>query len=367
MKLGRLVKARHPFDPSVYPASGGATPGAVWVARDSTRKWSGVAMDSTGQNQIACAYNQQATSPYPALSDSVIYSSSDYGHTWTPDTLTRKWSGVGMSADGTVQIAGTHHSETSSVGSGGRLYYKTGGVWTLSTFSTTGSWFLDPFSVTSNGSIATAIKGSSSVSGQLYFSTDGGNNWTLTSFDSNTSTGARSARVSADGTALICTDGTIIFRADTMGDLANTGWTAMASGLTMGLMSSSGNSLITATDVSKIITSGDDGAGNWMIYYSTDFGDNWVPLYGTESLQSDGITHVWCPLALSDDGLRVVVKRPFDSAVKYSIDGGTTWTTITGASPYPTGSYQAYNSSLTHIVNVGNGIGSAASIHTSEF
>jgi len=69
--------------------------GATWTQQSGSgsRNWMGVAMSSDGKYQTATTF------------DSYIYTSSDYGVTWTQRDNQRSWRGVAMSSDGSKQTA----------------------------------------------------------------------------------------------------------------------------------------------------------------------------------------------------------------------------------------------------------------------
>jgi hypothetical protein len=68
--------------------------GRTWSARDSNRGWYDVAMSADGKIQTAVA-----------STSANIYVSTDYGNNWTAKDSTRNWRAVAMSANGKVQAA----------------------------------------------------------------------------------------------------------------------------------------------------------------------------------------------------------------------------------------------------------------------
>jgi len=79
--------------------------GNTWIAKESDRSWSSVAMSADGTKQTAVVHDGQ------------IYVSTDSGNTWTAKESDRDWSSVAMSADGTKQTA---------VVNGGQIYISGG-------------------------------------------------------------------------------------------------------------------------------------------------------------------------------------------------------------------------------------------------
>ena len=67
--------------------------GITWTARDSNRYWSGVTMSADGSIMAAI------------VQDGQIYTSSDEGVTWTARDSSRYWTGIDSTADGTTLYA----------------------------------------------------------------------------------------------------------------------------------------------------------------------------------------------------------------------------------------------------------------------
>jgi hypothetical protein len=67
--------------------------GVTWTSRASALNWYSVSLSSTGQYQTAVSYNSQ------------IYTSSDYGVSWTPRDSARNWNTVSVSSTGQYQTA----------------------------------------------------------------------------------------------------------------------------------------------------------------------------------------------------------------------------------------------------------------------
>jgi len=89
--------------------------GVSWTPRDSQRLWSSVASSADGKRLIA------------ADLDGFIYTSTDSGASWTPRFTNLNWRAVASSADGTKLVAATAVQEiytsgpTTSLGTAGSL------------------------------------------------------------------------------------------------------------------------------------------------------------------------------------------------------------------------------------------------------
>jgi len=208
--------------------------GATWTPRDSSRDWRGVAMSADGARQSAVAYGGQ------------IYTSTDYGETWTPRDSIRDWRSVAMSADGAKQ--------TAVVFNGGKIYTSTdyGATWTPRDY---GGWWR-AVAMSADGTKQTA-----DGQGILYTSADSGATWT----PRDSSRDWDSVAMSADGTKQ-----------------------------TAAVWSS----------------------GSGQIYTSADSGATWT---------ARGISASWISVAMSANGTKQTA-LVFDGQIYTSADSGATWT-----------------------------------------
>ena len=165
--------------------------GQTWNTSNTTSVYPNisVSISSTGQYGLACANN--TTTPIGS-----IYYSSDYGHTWTPapNTTGLNWYSVSISSTGNYGLACVD---------GGSVYYiefsTTPTVVDLSTIlqpinpaywsivpSTSGQpWNTVSISSTGQHGIA-GVSDGVLVNGSIYYSSDYGNTWTLSSNPGNT-------------------------------------------------------------------------------------------------------------------------------------------------------------------------------------
>jgi hypothetical protein len=155
--------------------------GVTWTPRDSVRSWRNVAMSSDGKIQTATVFS------------GTIYTSTDYGVTWTSRDSARSWSGVAMSSDGKIQTA-----VVGAFSAIGNIYTSTdyGVTWTAR--DSARDWIT--VAMSSDGKIQTATAYGPDF---IYTSTDYGATWT--SRDSSRSwTGVA---MSSNGKIQTATDG----------------------------------------------------------------------------------------------------------------------------------------------------------------
>jgi hypothetical protein len=139
--------------------------GVTWTKRTQyTGSWYSISLSSTGQYQSAVI---QSTG-------SNIYTSSDFGVTWTQRTqYTGQWTSISLSSTGQYQSA------VISTGGSGRYIYTSSnyGVNWIQRTQYTGEW--RSISVSSNGQYQSAVTNSSLGDGAyIYTSSDFGVNWT---------------------------------------------------------------------------------------------------------------------------------------------------------------------------------------------
>jgi archaellum component FlaC len=246
--------------------------GNIWVAKDSSRYWSGIAMSSDGKIQTAVVQNGQ------------IYISTDYGNTWNAKDSPRNWKGVAMNSDGKIQTA---------VVNNGYIYVSTdyGNTWTAKDSSR--SW--QSIAMNSDGKIQTA----GMWSGQIYISSDYGNTWVA----KDSSRMWFDVAMSSDGkiqTGVILTPGFIYVSTD----YGNT-WTAKDSSRTWYAVAMSSDG--------KIQTAAGEST---QIYVSNDYGNTWTA--------KDSV-RVWHGIAMSSDG-KIQTATDQGGQIYISTDYGNTWT-----------------------------------------
>jgi hypothetical protein len=126
--------------------------GVTWTTRENGRSWYGISLSSTGQYQTAVAYG-----------GNLIYTSSDYGVNWVGRADGRQWYSVSISSTGQYQSA----------------IVNGGGIWISSDYGVSWSqrdqsgrsWH--SVSISSTGQYQTAIVNS----GYIYTSNDFGITW----------------------------------------------------------------------------------------------------------------------------------------------------------------------------------------------
>lgn len=129
--------------------------GSSWTERDYTKFWKEVAMSSNGQYQTA------------TCEDTYIYRSSDYGVTWAAVAISEWFQSVDLSSSGQYQ--------TGVVGYGGNIYTSSdyGASWTQR--SETGS--CSDIALSSSGQYQLTGK-CDEINGYIYVSSDYGFTWT---------------------------------------------------------------------------------------------------------------------------------------------------------------------------------------------
>jgi hypothetical protein len=244
--------------------------GNTWVAKDSSRSWSSIAMSSDGKIQTAVDSN-------PGF----IYVSTDYGNNWTAKDSSRSWIWVAMSSDGKIQTAPVLN---------GQIYVSTdyGNTWTAKDSSR--SWYGNAMS--SDGKIQAAFI----ATGQIYISNDYGNTWTT----KGNSLDYKSIAMSSDGKiqTAVTTSNFIYVSID----YGNT-WSAKDSSRQWyGVAMSSDGKIQTAAP----------NAG--QIYVSTDYGNTW---------SGKDFSRNWYRISMSSDGK---IQTALADKIYVSIDYGNTWT-----------------------------------------
>lgn len=211
--------------------------GATWTTRESARNWIALASSSDGIKLVA------------AVQEGLIYTSTDSGATWTARDSVRRWSGLASSSDGSKLVA-----------------------------TVEGGW--------------------------IYTSTDSGATWTARDSVRNWT----AVTSSSDGTKLVATA-----RADQIFTSSNSGvsWTPRDSVRLWRAVASS-------SDGSKLAAVVYGNPGN--IYTSVDSGATWT-------VRATDLNKYWQGIAMSSDGSKLVASS-YTGAVYTSQDSGATWTSI---------------------------------------
>jgi len=257
------------------PANGYEFPGSAWVAREasSSRAYSAVATSLDGKVVVA------------AVSGGSLYTSQDYGVTWTSRDSSRSWAELACSADGSTMAATVFN---------GLVYVSTnyGTNWTA-TGGPSGAWV--GLSISADGNTLAAVV----QNGPLYLSTNRGGTWT-----SQSGAGTRnwsSVAMSADGSKLIAAvnPGYLYTSTDRGGT-----WK-------QGALSASWSSVASSADGVTLVAAISGGA----IYVSTDSGMNWI---------SRGSSGKWSSVASSTDGKRLAAAQA-GGQIFTSSDSGVNW------------------------------------------
>ena len=139
--------------------------GATWTGTGTNRNWNAVAMSSDGQYQTALVYdsfyNEELEEMFPI---GKIYTSDNYGSSWTERDYSQFWKEVAMSSDGQYQTATCEDT----------YIYKSsdyGATWTAVAIS---EWF-QSVDLSSSGQYQTGVVG---YGGNIYTSSDYGASWT---------------------------------------------------------------------------------------------------------------------------------------------------------------------------------------------
>lgn len=263
----------------------GSQPGAAWIPRGSAQSWQAVASSADGTKVLA------------AVSGGLLYTSTDSGMSWTPQTNgianagVQNWSSVASSADGTKLVAVVY---------GGQVYTSgdSGATWMPQANAGTRNWYAVASSADAT-KIAVVVS-----SGQIFVSTNSGIFWNA----HGTSQGWEAIAASADGTMFVATayGGQI--------------YTSPDSGSTWFAHDNSRNwiPVASSSDGAKLVAAVYGGA----IYTSTNSGANWSPQ--TTGVANGGNQN-WVSAASSSDGSHLVLSAN-GGQIYTSTDSGATWT-----------------------------------------
>ena len=144
--------------------------GVTWTPRDSARSWYSVASDSSGKYLAAVVQGGK------------IYTSNDYGVTWTPHSSSSLWTSVASDSSGQYLVATSYNSD----GQSGQIYTSNdyGATWIPRNSS------LPWYAVSSDSTgkylaVAAPYNSRTHTAGGIYISNDYGVTWTPTNAPTN--------------------------------------------------------------------------------------------------------------------------------------------------------------------------------------
>lgn len=258
--------------------------GATWTQSGSiSAKWYSIASSSDGSKLVAVGNN------------TAIYTSTNFGASWTARDSVRSWRTVASSADGTKLIAGDGAT-------GGAVYISTnsGANWSVAAGAGTGYWYT--VATSPDGRNLTASEGISS-GGSLWNSNDGGSTW-VERDTTPPNLWRQAMATSADGsliiTAKFIANGEIFISRD-YGATWETKTVAHTGNWRYFAVSSSGKRIVAA-------------ASGGYIHISDDFGNTWVE-------QTAAGSRNWIPVTMTGDG----------SVITGGAFGGTIWSVTSQA------------------------------------
>lgn len=314
----------------------------TWTDRTASGShfWTGIAC-SSDCSKILAADNYDT--------DSYLYRSTDGGITWNTVTnggsaFQKRWKHVASSADGSVLLA----SELT-----GDLWYSTdsGANWTDASTLGSGSW--TGLAMSSDGATMVAISNGGGKVG-FWKSTNSGSSWTDTS-------GLDLLTPNAIACSSDCSKIAVAMFGDYIYTSSNTGdtWTARTgspSGFWTSIASSSDGTKLAAT----LSFAGD-------LYTSSDSGVNWTD----QTDAGTGGGGLWQSVAMSSDGTKLIAVSTVN--VRSSTNSGANWTTETGpgtatwkkAASSSDGAYWVIGGTSTDIWTAGTPPVSAPSVTTS--
>jgi hypothetical protein len=264
--------------------------------------WSAISSSANGQYVSAC------------INPGAIYTSNNYGTTWTAITTSNgvsnnslAWTGIALSASGQYQIATVNT---------GAIYYSStfGASWTAS--ATAASSIVASgtksiaVAVSSSGIYATAVV----TGGQIWYTINYGANWTAITTNEGVSSNTlnwSAITMSSTGVTQVATisTGLIYYSLNTgqtwtASNAASSAWAAVA-------MSASGQ-YVTAVAGPNIISS------------SSDYGKTWT---------NQSATFAWQAVAVSSSGQYQIVAGGTGGTgvIYYSTNYGSTWVTSTNS------------------------------------
>ena len=260
--------------------------------------WSAISSSANGQYVSAC------------INPGAIYTSNNYGTTWTAITTSNgvsanslAWTGIALSASGQYQIATVNT---------GAIYYSStfGASWTASATAAS--------SIVASGTMSIAVAVSSSgiyatavvTGGQIWYTINYGANWTAITTNQGISSNTlnwSAITMSSTGVTQVATisTGLIYYSLNTgqtwtASNAASSAWAAVG-------MSASGQ-YVTAVAGPNIISS------------SSDYGKTWT---------NQSATFAWQAVAVSSSGQYQIVGGT--GVIYYSTNYGSTWITSTNS------------------------------------
>ena len=255
-----------------------------WYARGLAAPWYSVTSSADG-TKLAAVSN-----------GGYIYTSSDSGNVWIPQTGSgqRGWVSIDSSYDGSKLIAAD--------GSNGYIYTSTdfGITWTPRTNAGQHIWY--SVTTSSDGTKLAAVDG---INGYIYTSNDSGQTWVA-----RVNVGQHywhSIASSYDGTKLAAVDGSngYIY---TSTDSGNTWTVNISSGQNFWI------SISSSSDGAKLVAVVYGGG----IYTSTDSGATWT-------LQSSAGQRHWYSVTSSANGVKLAAVDGSNGYIYTSFDSGVTW------------------------------------------
>ncbi len=146
--------------------------GTVWKQNSSapTKNWTAISMSANGQYQTAVSYSSGSYTGY-------IYTSNNYGVTWTLDTSVgsaKNWFSLSISKNGKYQTAGVATGPIYTSNNYGITWTQNGSAPTTKLWSS--------ISMSATGQYQTALEYVSASNGYIYTSSDYGATWTNTNY-----------------------------------------------------------------------------------------------------------------------------------------------------------------------------------------
>jgi hypothetical protein len=262
--------------------------GVTWTIRDVVRQWISVSVSSTGQYQSA------------VVLPGFIYISIDFGATWSARDSSRNWNDIAISDNGQIITA---------IVVSGYIYVSINGGISFNRRGTTAQW--RSVAMSDDGTKQTAA---ASV-GDIWVSSDSGGTWTQDVSVGGTKAWA-SVTLSSDGTkqTAVATGDYIWVSTDSGGT-----WTQDTS--VGGTKNWTGVAMSSDATKQTAVATGD------YIWTSTDSGGTWT------QDTSVGGTKTWKSVAMSSDGTKQTTNSE-GGFIWNSTDTGSTWTqnTVVGDS-----------------------------------
>jgi len=279
------------------------TVGFVWRTNDSSRAWKSVASSADGRKLVA------------AVSSGQIYTSTNYGSTWTPRFGPGSWTCVASSGDG-VKLAATVDT-----GSSGQIYTSTDSGVSWSPHGLNLGW----------NSVASSLDGAKLVAvvngGQIYTSIDSGSVWTPR--DGSRSWFAVASSGSGSNLVAVVQGGQIYTSTD-----SGVSWTARENNRNW-------SSVAASADGTRLLAAVNSG----QLYVSADSGVSWTPTGPVSAVN-------WSSVASSADGAKLAAV--FNLGGLYvSTDSGVSWFSR-GNFPALGWTSAALSSDASTLVMVGN-------------